>query len=99
MIVRQVKGLYLPSFKARNVKIKINVKINVKTLIGSIIIIHGLSQALLLQSDKSFLSNLGTSAEIYERIAQDSKQISKREEREAFLTDNEILLRVIYLQV
>ena len=93
MIVRQVKGLYLPSFKVRNVKI------NVKTLIGSTIIIRGLSQALLLQSDKSFLSNLGTSAEIYEHIAQDSKQISKREEREAFLTDNEILLRVVYLQV
>ncbi|UIP93251.1 hypothetical protein JSQ73_002880 [Wolbachia endosymbiont of Anopheles demeilloni] len=44
---------------------------------------RGLSQALLLQSSKSFLSNLKTSAKIYERVAQ-GKQISKREEREVF---------------
>ncbi|WP_395462885.1 hypothetical protein [Wolbachia endosymbiont of Cantharis cryptica] len=72
--VRQVEqGLYLPSFEARNVKI--NGKCTAIT--------RGLSQALSLQSDRSFLSNLKTSAEIYERIAQ-GKQISKREEREAF---------------
>ncbi|WP_250296964.1 hypothetical protein [Wolbachia endosymbiont of Oedothorax gibbosus] len=46
-------------------------------------ITHSLSQALLLQSNKSFLSNLETSSEIYERIAQ-GKQISKREEGEVF---------------
>ncbi|WP_341812568.1 ankyrin repeat domain-containing protein [Wolbachia endosymbiont (group A) of Conops quadrifasciatus] len=67
------QGLYLPSFKVRNVKID-----------GKCIVItRGLSQALLLQSKKSFLSNLETSSEIYERIAQ-GKQISKREEREVF---------------
>lgn len=59
--VRQVKqGLYLPSFEARN--IKINGKCTAIT--------RGLSQALLSQGGESFLSNLKTSAEIYERIAQ-----------------------------
>lgn len=38
---------------------------------------------LYFYSDKSFLSNLETSVEIYERIAQ-SKQISEGEEREVF---------------
>lgn len=69
--VRQ--GLYLPSFEARNVKI--NGKCTAIT--------RGLSQALLSQGGESFLSNLKTSAEIYERIAQ-GKQVSKREEREVF---------------
>ncbi|WP_375316602.1 ankyrin repeat domain-containing protein [Wolbachia endosymbiont (group A) of Colletes cunicularius] len=67
------QGLYLPSFEERG--IKINGK--------CIAITRGLSQALFLQSSKSFLSNLETSAKIYERIAQ-SKQVSKREEKEAF---------------
>ncbi len=69
--VRQ--GLYLPSFETRGVKI--NGKCTAIT--------RSLSQALSLQNNKSFLSNLETSAEIYERIAQ-GKQISKREEREVF---------------
>ncbi|XP_076288080.1 uncharacterized protein LOC143212793 isoform X3 [Lasioglossum baleicum] len=69
--VRQ--GLYFPSFEERG--IKIDGKCTAIT--------RSLSQALLLQSDKSFLSNLETSAEIYERIAQ-GKQVSKREEREVF---------------
>ncbi|WP_341810112.1 hypothetical protein [Wolbachia endosymbiont (group A) of Apotomis capreana] len=67
------QGLYLPSFEERGVKI--DGKCTAIT--------RSLSQALLLQSDKSFLSNLETSAEIYERIAQ-GKQISKREEGEVF---------------
>ncbi|WP_265014507.1 ankyrin repeat domain-containing protein [Wolbachia endosymbiont (group B) of Camptogramma bilineatum] len=71
------QGLYLPSFEARNVKI--NGKCTAIT--------RGLSQALLLQSSKSFLSNLKTSAKIYERVAQ-GKQISKREEREVFAFSN-----------
>ncbi len=72
--VKQVKqGLYLPSFETRNVKI--NGKCTAIT--------RGLSQALLSQGGESFLSNLKTSAEIYERIAQ-GKQVSKREEREVF---------------
>ncbi|WP_250296756.1 NACHT domain-containing protein [Wolbachia endosymbiont of Oedothorax gibbosus] len=72
--IRRVKqGLYLPSFEGR--RVKINGK--------CVAITHGLSQALFLQSGKSFLSNLETSAEIYERIAQ-GKQISEREEREVF---------------
>ena len=67
------QGLYLPSFEERGVKID-----------GKCTeITRSLSQALLLQSDKSFLSNLETSAEIYERIAR-GKQVSKREEREVF---------------
>ncbi|MEC4735587.1 MAG: ankyrin repeat domain-containing protein [Wolbachia endosymbiont of Halictus tumulorum] len=67
------QGLYLPSFKVRNVKI--DGKCTAIT--------RGLSQALLSQGEKSFLSNLETSAKIYERIAQ-GKQISKREEKEVF---------------
>ncbi len=67
------QGLYLPSFKSRNVKI--DGKCTVIT--------RGLSQALFLQGEKSFLDNLKTSAKIYERIAQ-GKQVSKREEREVF---------------
>ncbi len=67
------QGLYLPSFEKRGVKI------NGKC----VAITGGLSQALFLQSDKSFLSNLKASAKIYERIAQ-GKQISKMEEREVF---------------
>ncbi|GFS94593.1 uncharacterized protein NPIL_377661, partial [Nephila pilipes] len=72
--VRRVKqGLYLPSFEARNVEID-----------GKCVAItRGLSQALFLHSNKSFLSNLATSAKIYECIAQ-GKQISKRKEREVF---------------
>ncbi|WCR58321.1 ankyrin repeat domain-containing protein [Wolbachia endosymbiont of Ctenocephalides felis wCfeJ] len=67
------QGLYLPSFAARNVKFE-----------GKCIAItRGLSQALLSRSGESFVSNLKASAEIYERIAQ-GKQVSKREEREAF---------------
>ncbi|MGL9779403.1 MAG: hypothetical protein ACR5K5_04035 [Wolbachia sp.] len=67
------QGLYLPLFEERGVKID-----------GKCVAItRGLSQALLLQSNKSFLSNLETSSEIYERIAQ-GKQVSKREEREVF---------------
>ncbi|WP_250295843.1 hypothetical protein [Wolbachia endosymbiont of Oedothorax gibbosus] len=69
--VRQ--GLYFPSFEEREVKI--DGKCTAVT--------RSLPQALLLQSDKSFLSNLETSAEIYERIAQ-GKQVSKREKREVF---------------
>ncbi|MBV2145799.1 MAG: hypothetical protein KTM48_03710, partial [Wolbachia endosymbiont of Pissodes strobi] len=69
--VRQ--GPYFPSFEERGVKI--DGKCTAIT--------RSLSQALLLQSDKSFLSNLETSAKIYERIAQ-GKQISKQEEREVF---------------
>ncbi|GFQ65483.1 uncharacterized protein TNCT_395071 [Trichonephila clavata] len=67
--IKSVKqGLYLPSFEERGVKIN-----------GKCVAITcGLSQALLSQSDKSFLSNLETSAKIYERIAQ-GKQISERE--------------------
>ncbi|WCR58332.1 tetratricopeptide repeat protein [Wolbachia endosymbiont of Ctenocephalides felis wCfeJ] len=72
-VIRVKQGLYWPSFEERNVKID-----------GKCVAItRGLSQALLSQSGKSFLSNLKTSAKIYERIAQ-GKQISKREEREAF---------------
>ncbi|WP_265035340.1 hypothetical protein [Wolbachia endosymbiont (group A) of Apoderus coryli] len=72
--IKPVKqGLYLSSFKARGVEID-----------GRCVeITRGLSQALFLQSDKSFLSNLETSAEIYERIVQ-GKQVSKMEEREVF---------------
>ncbi|CAN2141066.1 ankyrin repeat domain-containing protein [Wolbachia pipientis] len=67
------QGLYLPSFKARNIKVD-----------GKCVsITRGLSQTLFLQCKKSFLSNLKTSAEIYERTAQ-GKQVSKREEREVF---------------
>ncbi|WCR53296.1 MAG: hypothetical protein PG981_000318 [Wolbachia endosymbiont of Ctenocephalides orientis wCori] len=70
-LVRQ--GLYLPSFEKRGVNIN-----------GKCVAITcGLSQALSLYKDKSFLNTLKTSAEIYERIAQ-GKQISKREEKEAF---------------
>ncbi|WP_265026337.1 hypothetical protein [Wolbachia endosymbiont (group A) of Bibio marci] len=73
-LIKSIKqGLYLPSFEARNVKI--NGKCTAIT--------RSLSQALSLQNNKSFLSNLETSAEIYERIVQ-GKQISKREEREVF---------------
>ncbi|GFV63091.1 uncharacterized protein TNCV_2461641 [Trichonephila clavipes] len=69
--VRQ--GLYLPSFEVRGVEFE-----------GKCTAItRGLSQALLSQDGKLFLSNLETSAEIYERIAQ-GKQVSKREEREVF---------------
>lgn len=71
------QGLYLPSFEARNVKI--NGKCTAIT--------RGLSQALFLQGKRSFLSNLKTSAGIYERIGQ-GKQISKREEREVFAFSN-----------
>ncbi|WP_353274062.1 hypothetical protein [Wolbachia endosymbiont (group A) of Ennomos erosarius] len=67
------QGLYLPSFEERGVK----------TDGKCVTITRGLSQALFLQSDKSFLSNLETSVEIYERIAQ-GKQISEGEEREVF---------------
>ncbi len=67
------QGLYLPSFEERGVKIG-----------GKCVAItRSLSQALFLRSNKSFLSNLETSSEIYERIAQ-GKQVSKREEREVF---------------
>ncbi|MBA8770241.1 hypothetical protein HCR16_03840, partial [Wolbachia pipientis] len=67
------QGLYLPSFEERGVKID-----------GKCVAItRSLSQALSLQSDKSFLSNLKASAEVYERIAQ-GKQVSRREEREVF---------------
>lgn len=69
--VRQ--GIYLPSFEVRGVKID-----------GKCVAItRGLTQALFLQSERSFLGNLETSAGIYERIAQ-GKQISKREEKEVF---------------
>ncbi|GFY72917.1 uncharacterized protein TNIN_149271 [Trichonephila inaurata madagascariensis] len=69
--VRQ--GLYLPSFEERGVEFE-----------GKCTAItRGLSQALLSQNGKSFLRNLETSVEIYERIAQ-GKQISKREETEVF---------------
>lgn len=72
--VEQVKqGLYLPSFEERG--IEVNGK--------CVAITRGLTQALFLQSERSFLSNLKTSAEIYERIAQ-GKQVSKREEKEVF---------------
>ncbi|GFR28392.1 uncharacterized protein TNCT_638791 [Trichonephila clavata] len=67
------QGLYLPSFEECGVEID-----------GKCVAItRSLSQALSLQSSKSFLTNLETSAEIYERIAQ-GKQVSKREEREVF---------------
>ncbi|MFT4314280.1 MAG: ankyrin repeat domain-containing protein [Wolbachia pipientis] len=67
------QGLYLPSFEERG--IEVNGK--------CVAITRGLTQALFLQSERSFLSNLKTSAEIYERIAQ-GKQVSKREEKEVF---------------
>ncbi|WP_225538159.1 hypothetical protein [Wolbachia endosymbiont of Mansonella perstans] len=67
------QGLYLPSFKTRNVKI--NGKCTAATC--------GLSQALLSQSGESFLSNLKTSAEIYERIVQ-GKQVPKEEKNRSF---------------
>ncbi|MGL9778991.1 MAG: ankyrin repeat domain-containing protein [Wolbachia sp.] len=67
------QGLYLPSFEKRGVKI------NGKC----VAITRSLSQALLSQGGESFLSNLKTSAEIYERIVQ-GKQASKREEGEVF---------------
>ncbi|WP_341812160.1 hypothetical protein [Wolbachia endosymbiont (group A) of Conops quadrifasciatus] len=73
-LIESIKqGLYLPSFEARNVKI--NGKCTAIT--------RSLSQALSLQNNKSFLNNLETSAEIYERIAR-GNPISKREEREVF---------------
>ncbi|MCA4775191.1 hypothetical protein IHO40_03685 [Wolbachia endosymbiont of Mansonella ozzardi] len=67
------QGLYLPSFKTRNVKI--NGKCTATTC--------RLSQALLSQSGGSFLSNLKTSAEIYERIVQ-GKQVFKEERNRGF---------------
>ncbi|WP_182367238.1 MULTISPECIES: cytoplasmic incompatibility factor CifB [Wolbachia] len=67
------QGLYLPSFEKRGVNV------NGKC----VAITHSLSQALSLHKEKSFLNTLKTSTEIYERIAQ-GKQISKREEKEAF---------------
>ncbi len=67
------QGLYLPSFEERGIEID-----------GMCIpITRGLSQALFLQSNKSFLNNLETSTEVYERIVQ-GKQVSRREEREVF---------------
>ncbi|WP_265016117.1 hypothetical protein [Wolbachia endosymbiont (group A) of Anoplius nigerrimus] len=67
------QGLYLSSFKARGVEID-----------GRCVeITRGLSQALFLQSDGSFLSNLENSAKVYERIAQ-GKQLSEREKEEIF---------------
>ncbi|MDD9336219.1 MAG: hypothetical protein PV345_02525, partial [Wolbachia sp.] len=67
------QGLYLPSFEKRGVNV------NGKCVATT----RGLSQALSLHENKSLLNNLKTSSEIYERIAQ-GKQISKREEKEAF---------------
>ncbi|APR97793.1 ankyrin repeat domain-containing protein [Wolbachia endosymbiont of Folsomia candida] len=69
------QGLYLPSFESRN--IKMNGKCAAITRV--------FSQGLFLgqQVHESFLANLQTSAELYERIAQ-GKQISKREEQEIF---------------
>ncbi|ONI58212.1 MULTISPECIES: cytoplasmic incompatibility factor CifB [Wolbachia] len=67
------QGLYLPSFKKRGVNV------NGKC----VAITRSLSQALSLHKGKSLLNNLKTSSEIYERIAQ-GKQISQREEKEAF---------------
>ena len=67
------QGLYLPSFEERGVNV------NGKC----IAITRGLSQALSLHEDKSFLNTLKTSTEIYERIAQ-GKQISRKEEKEVF---------------
>ncbi|WP_157956387.1 ankyrin repeat domain-containing protein [Wolbachia endosymbiont of Folsomia candida] len=69
------QGLYLPSFESRN--IQINGKCAAITRM--------LSQELFLgqQVHESFLSNLQTSAELYERIAQ-GKQVSSREEKEIF---------------
>ncbi|WP_174516983.1 cytoplasmic incompatibility factor CifB [Wolbachia endosymbiont of Cardiocondyla obscurior] len=67
------QGLYLPSFEKRGVNV------NGKC----VAITRSLSQALSLHKEKSFLNTLKTSTEIYERIAQ-GKQISKREEKEAF---------------
>jgi len=65
--------LYLPSFEERGIEVD-----------GICIpITRGLSQALFLQSNKSFLNNLETSTEVYERIVE-GKQISRREEREVF---------------
>ncbi|MFT4327455.1 MAG: tetratricopeptide repeat protein [Wolbachia pipientis] len=67
------QGLYLPSFEERG--IEVNGK--------CVAITRGLTQALFLQSERSFLSNLKTSSEIYERIAQ-GRQVSEREEKEVF---------------
>ncbi|APR98948.1 ankyrin repeat domain-containing protein [Wolbachia endosymbiont of Folsomia candida] len=68
------QGLYLPSFESRN--IKIDGKCAAITRI--------FSQGLFLwQVHESFLANLQTSAELYERLAQ-GKQISSREEQEIF---------------
>ncbi len=63
----------MPSFEKRGVNV------NGKC----VAITRSLSQALSLHKEKSFLNTLKTSTEIYERIAQ-GKQISKREEKEAF---------------
>lgn len=67
------QGLYLPSFEERG--IEVNGK--------CVAITRGLSQTLFLQGEKPFLSNLETSSEIYERIAQ-GRQVSEREQREVF---------------
>ncbi|MFT4314284.1 MAG: ankyrin repeat domain-containing protein [Wolbachia pipientis] len=76
--VEQVKqGLYLASFEERG--IEVNGK--------CVAITRGLTQALFLQGERSFLGNLETSAEIYERIAQ-GRQVSKREEKEVFAFSN-----------
>uniref|UniRef100_A0A8D8YSI0 Uncharacterized protein n=1 Tax=Cacopsylla melanoneura TaxID=428564 RepID=A0A8D8YSI0_9HEMI len=73
--IKPVKqGLYLSSFKARGVEIDGR----------SVKIKRGLSQALFLQRYKSFLSNLETSAEIYELYVQGKQVLSKMEEREVF---------------
>ncbi|WP_304956792.1 C48 family peptidase [Wolbachia endosymbiont of Delia radicum] len=67
------QGLYLPSFEERGVNV------NGKCVATT----RGLSQALSLHENKSFLNTLKTSTEIYERIAQ-GKQISRKEEKEVF---------------
>ncbi|GBN20882.1 hypothetical protein AVEN_221991-1 [Araneus ventricosus] len=64
---RKRRGLYLPSFEARDVKI--NGKCTAIT--------HGLSQTLLSQGSESFLGNLKISAEIFKHIAQDKRSTGK----------------------
>jgi hypothetical protein len=67
------QDLYLPAFERRY--IKINRKCTA--------IAHVFSQALFLGQHQTFLTNLETSTQLYERLAQ-GKQISSREERQMF---------------
>ncbi len=80
--VKAIKqGLYLPSLESRNVQI--NGKCAAITRIFSQGLFLEQQGGALEKSHELFLSNLQTSAELYERLAQ-GKQIYTREEKEIF---------------